>query len=361
MADSIKGSVPLSRQEAMAITALATAGIYNAIEIYVLILTTFRQRRGRYFWSMVVANTGILVHAIASMLRYLRRSGTIIPGAFALCAWMAMVTGQSVVLWSRLHLVVYNRTWTRLVLGIVVTNGLAIHVPMAVFWVLCWATPREAQAAWIERYGVYEKGFLNLRPLFAFKTRSAKRMSWYLLGLFVLVFLLDMALVTLEYTSNFVFQTTSKPLVYSIKLKVEFTVLNRLLAFTKMKACECHHLSDTGGIYTSGLVTCDTNITKAPPPHREAERTLHGQTLNDQTLNDQTMNDQTLNGQTLNDQIIYTTRSYSFAEIAQEDVVDGERKPERPTADRHQVGFPGHTEETAYSEGNNEGEDAKRR
>ncbi|TDZ53941.1 hypothetical protein CTRI78_v006649 [Colletotrichum trifolii] len=290
MADSIKGSVPLSRQEAMAITALATAGIYNAIEIYVLILTTFRQRRGRYFWSMVVANTGILVHAIASMLRYLRRSGTIIPGAFALCAWMAMVTGQSVVLWSRLHLVVYNRTWTRLVLGIVVTNGLAIHVPMAVFWVLCWATPREAQAAWIERYGVYEKvsivvftlqetlltgifarqGFLNLRPLFAFKTRSAKRMLWYLLGLFVLVFLLDMALVTLEYTSNFIFQTTSKPLVYSIKLKVEFTVLNRLLAFTKMKACECHHLSDTGGIYTSGLVTCDTNITKAPPPHREA-------------------------------------------------------------------------------------------
>ncbi|KAF3810850.1 hypothetical protein GCG54_00003027 [Colletotrichum gloeosporioides] len=281
MAENIKGSIDLSREEAMAITALATAGIYNAVEIYVLIFTTFRQRRGRYFWSMLIANSGIFVHAIVSLVRYLRRSGTVVPGAFAVAAWCAMVTGQSVVLWSRLHLVVYNRTWTRLVLALIVTDGCAIHVPMAVLWVLCWATPRDAQAAWIERYGVYEKvsivvftlqetfltgifarqGWYNLRPLFAFKTRSARLISWYLLSLFVLVFLLDVGLVVLEYTNNFVFQTTSKPLVYSIKLKVEFTVLNKLLAFTKMNSCDCHHLSDKPGSFTKGLVTSDTNTT----------------------------------------------------------------------------------------------------
>lgn len=281
MAENIKGSIDLSREEAMAITALATAGIYNAVEIYVLIFTTFRQRRGRYFWSMLVANSGIFVHAIVSLIRYLRRSGTVVPGAFAVAAWCAMVTGQSVVLWSRLHLVVYNRTWTRLVLALIVTDGCAIHVPMAVLWVLCWATPPDAQAAWIERYGVCEKvsivvftlqetfltgifarqGWYNLRPLFAFKTRSARLISWYLLSLFVLVFLLDVGLVVLEYTNNFVFQTTSKPLVYSIKLKVEFTVLNKLLAFTKMNSCDCHHLSDPLGSFTKGLVTSDTNTT----------------------------------------------------------------------------------------------------
>ncbi|KAF6842396.1 integral membrane protein, partial [Colletotrichum musicola] len=57
MAETIKGALDLSREESMAITALATAGIYNALEIYVLIFSTFRQRRGRYFWSMMVANT----------------------------------------------------------------------------------------------------------------------------------------------------------------------------------------------------------------------------------------------------------------------------------------------------------------
>ncbi|WYZ36927.1 hypothetical protein EsH8_II_000433 [Colletotrichum jinshuiense] len=281
MAEHIKGSVELTRPEAMAITALATVGIYNALEIYVLILGTFRQRRGRYFWSMVVANSGIFVHAIVSLTRYLRQSNNVVPGAFALLAWCAMVTGQAVVLWSRLHLVVYSRLSIRLVLAMIVTNACAMHIPMAVLWVLCWATPPADQPAWIARYGVYEKvsiaiftvqetlitgifarqGFINLRPLFAFKTRAARQISWYLLGLFILVFLLDSGLVALEYTDNFIFQTTSKPLVYSIKLKVEFTVLNRLLAFTKMQSCDCHQLEDTPGSYVKGIMTTDATAT----------------------------------------------------------------------------------------------------
>ncbi|KZL82544.1 integral membrane protein [Colletotrichum incanum] len=281
MADSIKGAVDLTRSESMAIAALATTGIYSAVEIYILVFTTFRQRRGRYFWSMIVANSGIFVHAIVSLARFLARSSTFVPGAFALVAWCAMVTGQSVVLWSRLHLVVYSRNWIRMVLAMIVTNACALHVPMLVLWVLCWAAPVQEQAAWLRRYGVYEKvsivmftlqetfitgifarqGFFNLRPLFAFKTRTARLISWYLLSLFVLVFLLDVGLVVLEYTNNFLFQTTSKPLVYSIKLKVEFIVLNKLLAFTKMNSCDCHHLDDTPGGYTKGLMTTDTTAT----------------------------------------------------------------------------------------------------
>ncbi|OLN92101.1 hypothetical protein CCHL11_01348 [Colletotrichum chlorophyti] len=282
MAEDMKGSIDLNRSEAMAIAGLATAGIYNAVEVYVLIFTTFRQRRGRYFWSMVVANTGIFVHAIASIIRYVRRSGNVIPGAFAIVAWCLMVTGQSVVLWSRLHLVVYNRTWIRLVLAVIVTNACALHVPMLAMWVLCWATPPEVAARWLERYGVYERvsiviftlqetaitgifarqGFFNLRPLFAFKTRAARLISWYLFVLFILVFVLDVGLVVLEYTNNFLFQTTSKPLVYSIKLKVEFTVLNKLLAFTKMNSCDCHHLDETStAAYSKGLMTNDTTGT----------------------------------------------------------------------------------------------------
>ncbi|KAL0941437.1 uncharacterized protein CTRU02_204200 [Colletotrichum truncatum] len=292
MADHIKGAVDLTREESMAIAALATAGIYNALEIFVLIFSTFRQRRGRYFWSMIVANSGIFVHAIVSITRYLRRSGNVVPGGFALMAWCAMVTGQSVVLWSRLHLVLYSRKWIRLVLAVIVANVCAIHVPMIVLWALCWATPREVQPEWIVRYGIYEKvsiliftlqettitgifarqGYYNLRPLFAFKTRSAKLISWYLLTLFILVFVLDIGLVILEYTNHFLFQTTSKPLVYSIKLKVEFTVLNKLLAFTKMNSCDCHHLNDTPGGYSKGLITSDTSTTTRGfvPNHREA-------------------------------------------------------------------------------------------
>ncbi|KAJ0164686.1 hypothetical protein CTA2_456 [Colletotrichum tanaceti] len=283
MATSIKGAIELTRPEAMAMAALATAGIYNAVEIYILIFTTFRHRRGRYFWSMFVANAGILTHAVASLARYLSRHGNVVPGAFAMLGWCAMVTGQSVVLWSRLHLVVYSRTWTRLVLALIGFNACALHLPMATMWALCWASPAPAQQqAWIARYGVYEKvsivvftlqetlisgifarqGFFNLRPLFPFKTRAARSMSWCLLGLFVLVFLLDLGLVVLEYTDHFVYQTTSKPLVYSIKLKVEFAVLNRLLAFTTMNSCDRHHLDDRPASYDKAVTTADTTTTK---------------------------------------------------------------------------------------------------
>ncbi|KAK1991561.1 integral membrane protein [Colletotrichum falcatum] len=296
MAEYINGAVELTRNELMAVAALATAGIYNATEIYVFIFATFRRRRGRYFWSMIVADSGILVHAVASLVHYLTRTPPAVPGAFALVAWIAMVTGQSLVLWSRLHLVVYTRRWVRLVLALIVADACVLHVPMTVLWALSAATPPPDKAAWLRRYYVYEKvaivlfsvqetlitgvfarqGFLNLKPLFAFKTRTARQICCYLLSLFALVLLLDVGLIILEYANKSVFQTTSKPFVYSIKLKVEFIVLNKLLSFTKMNMCDCHHLKDTSRAYSKGVVTTDTMATAKGLASSQAQREGHG-------------------------------------------------------------------------------------
>ncbi|TQN65277.1 hypothetical protein CSHISOI_10179 [Colletotrichum shisoi] len=251
----------LTEDEAMAIACLATAGIYNALEIYVLIFTTFQRRSGRYFWSMLVANTGILLHACGGLGRYLQPTKTPIPGIFAHVGWYCMVTGQSVVLWSRLHLVVYSRVTIRLVLAMILTSFFCIHVPQTVLFAGVWAT---SDPRWTERFRVFEKvslmtftlqetvitgifvraGYRNFKSLFEFKAREARVLLSYLVSMFVLVFVLDAALVVLEYMELFVFQTTSKPIVYSIKLKVEFAVLQKLLAFTKMRSCDCHRLED---------------------------------------------------------------------------------------------------------------------
>lgn len=87
-------------------------------------------------------------------------------------------------------------------------------------------------------------GFRNFKSLFEFKARDARILLSYLVAMFVLVFLLDTALVVLEYMGYYVFQTTSKPIVYSMKLKVEFAVLQKLLNFTRMRHCDCHRLED---------------------------------------------------------------------------------------------------------------------
>ncbi|KAK1976517.1 integral membrane protein [Colletotrichum cereale] len=290
MEEHYNGAVDLTRRELMTVGALATTGIYNAAEIYVLIFATFRRRHGRYFWSMLVANSGILIYAVVSLVYYLTHGGgssgvgtaaAIVPGALALPAWIAMVTGQSVVLWCRLHLVVYSRRWVRFVLALIVTDACVLHLPMAVLWALSWAAPPPERAAWLRRYGVFERvavvafslqetliagifarqGFLKLKPLFAFKARTARLVYRYLLGLFVLVLLLDLGLVVLGYTNNAVLQTTGKPLVYSIKLKVEFVVLNKLLSFTKMISCDCHHVHDTPRGHSQGLMTAGMTAT----------------------------------------------------------------------------------------------------
>ncbi|TEA12066.1 hypothetical protein C8034_v006248 [Colletotrichum sidae] len=260
----IQGAIgqDLTEGEAIGITSLATAGMYNALEIYVLIFTTFRRRRGRYFWSMLVANTGILFHACGGLGRFLQPTRTPIPGSFAHVGWYMMVTGQSVVMWSRLHLVVYNRLTIRLVLAMIITTVCLVHVPQTVLFSLVWSgidTP-----TWTKRFSIFEKvslmvftvqetiitaifvrmGFHNFRSLFEFKGREAKVLLAYLISMFALVFLLDTGLCILEYMDMFVFQTTSKPLVYGIKLKVEFAVLNKLLAFTRMSTCDCHRMDD---------------------------------------------------------------------------------------------------------------------
>ncbi|KAK1986975.1 integral membrane protein [Colletotrichum cereale] len=254
----------LSEAETIAIACLAAAGMYNVLEIYVLIFTTFHRRSGRYFWSMLVANTGILLHACGSLGRYLQPTKTPIPGAFAHVGWYCMVTGQSVVLWSRLHLVVYNRMTIRLVLAMIVVSVLLFHVPQTVLFAGVWATN---DPVWTERFRIFEKaslmvftlqeaiitgifvraGFRSFKGLFEYKARDARTLLSYLVTMFALVFLLDVGLLVLEYMGLFVFQTSSKPLVYSIKLKVEFAVLQKLLSFTKMSSCDCHNLEDITG------------------------------------------------------------------------------------------------------------------
>lgn len=44
-----------------------------------------------------------------------------------------MVTGQSLVLWSRLHLVCRSTWKLRIILGMIIVNGVCMHGPQFVF------------------------------------------------------------------------------------------------------------------------------------------------------------------------------------------------------------------------------------
>ncbi|OJJ35823.1 hypothetical protein ASPWEDRAFT_79182, partial [Aspergillus wentii DTO 134E9] len=243
------GPVNLSRAMAMLIAAFLAVACYNVFEITVSIFSIFKRRRGLYFWSMLVATWGILLHAIAVFLRFFALAPNFPMCVLVVIGWVSMVTGQSVVLYSRLHLVTGDWGRCRWVLYMIITNVCILHVPVTILFL----GSNAGDERFLKPFNVYEKiqlaGFCaqeivisglyiyeaatSLKPVFQVKGIAGKKVLIHLVIVNIFVILLDASLLATEYSNNFAIQTTYKPIVYSIKLKMEFTVLNRLIAIVR--------------------------------------------------------------------------------------------------------------------------------
>ncbi|PFH59239.1 hypothetical protein XA68_12638 [Ophiocordyceps unilateralis] len=227
--------------------------LYNVLELNFLIANTFKKYQGLYFWSLIVATWGIALNAIGYLLRILQsdHSGyghsTII-----LVGWCTMVTGQSLVLYSRLHFVLHNTTVLRGILILIIVDAIWLGVPVIVF---VYGSNSDKSKLFIGPYAIFERiqlcvftvqeliisGFyivetsktLKLQRRVGLAPLDARRGMAHLILANILIVLLDVSVLVLEFSGNYDIQTAWKPLVYSIKLKVEFSVLNRLVEFSQ--------------------------------------------------------------------------------------------------------------------------------
>ena len=111
------------------------AGIawYNCIRINVSIWTKFKKYRSLYFWSLIVCSWSTFFMPLCFMLKNFQVAGNINAlEAFNTLCWYGMVTGQAVVLYSRLHLVVVDRRKVRWVLYMIIVNFFILHIPTTV-------------------------------------------------------------------------------------------------------------------------------------------------------------------------------------------------------------------------------------
>ncbi|KAI1338077.1 hypothetical protein F5Y15DRAFT_387457 [Xylariaceae sp. FL0016] len=243
---------------AMVIAGLFAIAIYNSIEIYVLIFHQFRRRNGLYFWSMVVSNTGIPLHAISALLRYFDLAPSVPMCVLIDIGWWLMVTGQSVVLYSRLNLVVGDPRKLRWVAGMICSVFLFLQVPTSVLFILVNAKPTQTPTI-VQAFNAFEKTQIVIftvqetiiSGLYVYEARTAlqpmeitkgprvKTLLRELMGLLILVVVLDVSLIVCQYTDHFQIQTTYKPVVYGIKLKVESLVLNNLVRLVQSGTCCC--------------------------------------------------------------------------------------------------------------------------
>ncbi|GIJ92760.1 hypothetical protein Asppvi_002038 [Aspergillus pseudoviridinutans] len=229
--------------EQFTIVCLVAISWYNAIELIVLCFATFKKYGGFYFWALVISSISIVPFGLGYILIIF----DIFPGYFAVAVeevgWCGMVTGQSFVLWSRLHLVVHSRNVLRGTLAMIIVNAVILHT---IGWVLEFGTNSNQASRFTQPFDIFERvqliGFsiqeiilsviytkaaarlLKLHPRQQFRSALIQ-----LLIINIIFILMDAAIVSFQYAGLFRIHISLKAMVYSVKLKLEYAVLGKLV------------------------------------------------------------------------------------------------------------------------------------
>ena len=233
------------------IASLLGCAVYSAIELTILVFFVFRFYRGLYFWSLLVsASLGVIPDAIGLALKYFELAPIWIPVTLSTAGWCIMVTGQSLVLYSRLHLVVYSRTVLRCVLGMIIFNAIAFQTPQII---ASYGAVYACHLAFPNFFNIWEKVQLTvffvqeiiisaffivhtIRLLHLYPNQSKRRtdIMYQLLVINAVIILMDVSLLSLEFSGLYITQTVLKCFFYTVKLKLELAVLSRLASVVQL-------------------------------------------------------------------------------------------------------------------------------
>lgn len=230
------------------IAAFCAVAYWMCIELLVLVWVTFKRHSGVYFWSIIVTTIGLILQTTGYILKSFENSSSdILTTIICKVGWVANVTGFAVVLWSRLHLVVNSERLLKVVLCVILVNGVICHVPIIVCEFGLISSNREP---YYEVMKIYEK---IQQTIFTVQETAISSMYIYFTARFlnngyamqtrkvvsllvvvqVTVVALDILLTVIDFNDMFTLKCTIHPFVYSVKLKLEFIVLNQLQQIVK--------------------------------------------------------------------------------------------------------------------------------
>ena len=240
--------IPVNIPIYMAIGAFTAVAWFNVIELNIQVFLTFKRHRGLYFWSLLISSYGCVLHALGFLLKFFQ----ITPNDYVSCTiitigWYSMVTGQAIVLYSRLHLVVREQRVLRAVLIMIIVDAICLHIPTTVLtYGSAVNAPPNVVISFTHAFnkmervqmtffclqefiisGIYVYNTIRLlRPVYHGKTR---KVMMQLIWINLIIIGMDVVLLIMEYSNNYEIEATLKAMVYSIKLKLEFAVLNQLM------------------------------------------------------------------------------------------------------------------------------------
>ena len=236
--------------EDLASAAFVGISLWLVFDVNFSILRIFKRRQGLYYWSCQLGTVGCALDAIGVILKYL------VPGSTSywplytimlLLGWATYAPFQLLVLYSRLHLV-NNIPWIqKLVLGTILSTYITFVLPT---WVVIWHSynPNLAiSSLWSPRNAIIERytqiGFTlteclvssiyiwSLLGLLSQKsTVRQRRVMTDLIYVNVICVAFDIVVVIFIYMNQLGISHPIQTLSYALKFKLEFVVLNQLMA-----------------------------------------------------------------------------------------------------------------------------------
>ena len=228
-------------------TAFQGVALYLVLEINATVFRRFKKRKGLYFWSLLISSWGVCLHTLGYILQWWTpKSPWILNTACILSGWSMMVTAQSLVLYSRLHLVVRNYNILRGVLIMIIATAIIVEIPQ---WVTTWAstdTKLSVTRVWSPYDSIMVRisqlAFLILETtisvLYIWGTVKVfqvndkvevRRVKWDLIYINTYIVLVDIVILVLAYTNEHFPKEPIQNFAYAFKLKIEFVVLNQLM------------------------------------------------------------------------------------------------------------------------------------
>jgi hypothetical protein len=233
--------------------SFAAVAIWSTVPLTIRLLTTLKRRSGLYFWSVLITSWGLCVRQVGILSSYLaRQCPWVLRLVLAQVGWVMMVTGFSLVLYSRLSIIVQSRRTRMFVLAMIVFNGVIWHAAMTTIatgkaweryagdksklpaWQqvdyyfertqICVFSAQETIISMLYLHAAYE----YLKSGFAQKDKSRQIMTTLSL-VQIIIIVIDIGIIVIDFLGYLQLKLFINSFVYAAKLELEFVALNQLV------------------------------------------------------------------------------------------------------------------------------------
>jgi hypothetical protein len=211
--------------------------------------------------------------------------------------WFVMVPGQSFVLYSRLHLVTQNERLLKFILWLIITNAIVLCIPTIV---LTYGSNTVGRAHYLGAYAVIEKAQMTIftvqeffiSGVYLWEVRKilktvfeggTRELMWQLALINIIIIVMDITLLTVEFCNFYQIETTLKGMIYSIKLKLEFSVLSKLVEVVtdkndRHRVATVHRSDEKHGLGSFDIDIQPSQITAVSGMHKSTSHLLKNST-----------------------------------------------------------------------------------